>query len=144
MMFISYIFCHFVFRQYVGEFVDNDPQRKLALPKPKLPNGECPKGFLDYAVNLISLESRNLSCVTANGQGLRETLFYNLFSRLQIYRTRTEMLEALPCVTDGALSLDGGVIRKSGVFFLGSRLVSILGTFFLVTLSCYWYAFAPL
>ncbi|XP_024024152.1 protein DEFECTIVE IN MERISTEM SILENCING 3 isoform X3 [Morus notabilis] len=108
-------------RQYVGEFADNDPQRKLALPKPKLPNGECPKGFLDYAVNLISLDSRNLSCVTANGQGLRETLFYNLFSCLQIYRTRTEMLEALPCVTDGALSLDGGVIRKSGVFFLGSR-----------------------
>ncbi|EXB83888.1 hypothetical protein L484_023495 [Morus notabilis] len=72
-------------------------------------------------LNLISLDSRNLSCVTANGQGLRETLFYNLFSCLQIYRTRTEMLEALPCVTDGALSLDGGVIRKSGVFFLGSR-----------------------
>lgn len=108
-------------RQYVGGFVSNDPQRKLALPKPKLPNEECPKGFLDYAVNMISLDSRNLSYVITNGQGLRETLFYSLFSRLQIYRTQTEMLEALACITDGALSLDGGMIRKSAVFSLGSR-----------------------
>ena len=120
------------FRQYVGGFVSNDPQRKLALPKPKLPNEECPKGFLDYAVNMISLDSRNLSYVTTNGQGLRETLFFSLFSRLQIYRTRTEMLEALPCITDGALSLDGGMIRKSAVFSLGSRLVYNLRHFFML------------
>ncbi|PON97290.1 Protein DEFECTIVE IN MERISTEM SILENCING [Trema orientale] len=108
-------------RQYAGEFVADDPQRKLAIPKPKLPNGECPNGFLDYAVNLINLDSRNLSFVTTNGQGLRETLFYSLFARLQIYKTRVEMLQALSCITNGALSLDGGMIRKSGVFSLGSR-----------------------
>lgn len=34
------------------------------------------------------------------------------------------MLDALPCINDGALSLDGGMIRKSGMFALGSRSVS--------------------
>ncbi|XP_015888725.3 protein DEFECTIVE IN MERISTEM SILENCING 3 isoform X1 [Ziziphus jujuba] len=108
-------------RHYVGGFIADDPQKKLALPKPRLPNGECPDGFVDYAVNIISLESRNLTCLTGTGHGLRETLFYNLFSRLQIYKTRTEMLVALPCIHDGALSLDGGMIKKSGIFALGSR-----------------------
>ncbi|CAB4300658.1 unnamed protein product [Prunus armeniaca] len=106
---------------YVGGFVGDDPQRKLSLPKPKLPNGECPPGFLDYAVNTINLDDKNLDCLTSGGHGLRETLFYSLFSRLQIYRTRAEMRLALPCINDGALSLDGGVIKKSGVFILGSR-----------------------
>lgn len=113
----------FVLRSYVGGFVAYDQQRILALPKPKLPNGHCPSGFLDYAVNMINLEGRNLSYLTASGHGLRETLFYGLFSRLQIYRTRSEMLLALSCITDGALSLDGGMIKKSGVFALGSRFV---------------------
>ncbi|KAM1406146.1 hypothetical protein ACFXTH_000841 [Malus domestica] len=105
---------------YVGGFVADDPQRKLDIPKPQLPNGECPHGFLDYAVNAINLDSNNLVNVTSSGHGLRETLFYSLLSRLQIYRTRAEMLLALPCINHGALSLDGGIIKKSGVFILGS------------------------
>ncbi|XP_027188154.1 protein DEFECTIVE IN MERISTEM SILENCING 3-like isoform X2 [Cicer arietinum] len=108
-------------RPFVGGFVANDPQKKLALPKPRLPNGECPPGFLDYAVNMIHLDTNRLSFLTASGHGLRETLFYGLFSRLQIYKTRNEMLLALPCINDGALSLDGGMIRKCGMFALGSR-----------------------
>ncbi|XP_062091386.1 protein DEFECTIVE IN MERISTEM SILENCING 3-like isoform X2 [Humulus lupulus] len=108
-------------RQYAGDFVADDPQKKLDIQKPKLPNGNCPDGFIDYAVNLVNLESRNLSFVTTNGQGLRETLFYCLLSRLQIYKTRAEMLQAFSCITDGALSLDGGMIKKSGAFALGSR-----------------------
>ncbi|XP_020213831.1 protein DEFECTIVE IN MERISTEM SILENCING 3 isoform X3 [Cajanus cajan] len=75
-------------RPFVGGFVADDPQKKLALPKPRLPNGGHPPGFLDYA--------------------------------LQIYKTRDEMLLALPCIRDGALSLDGGMIRKCGMFALGS------------------------
>ncbi|KHN35383.1 hypothetical protein glysoja_029013 [Glycine soja] len=106
---------------FVGGFVANDPQKKLALPKPRLPNGECPPGFLDYAVNMIHLDSKYLSFLTDSGYGLRETLFYGLFSRLQIYKTRNEMLLALPCIHDGALSLDGGMIRGRGMFALGSR-----------------------
>ncbi|KAF3439852.1 hypothetical protein FNV43_RR18130 [Rhamnella rubrinervis] len=107
-------------RPYVGGFIGDDPQKKLALPKPKLPNGECPSGFLDYAVNMVNLESRNLSYLTSSGYGLRETLFFSLFSRLQIYKTRHEMLLALPCIQDGAVSLDGGMIKKFGLFSLGS------------------------
>ncbi|RVW89017.1 Protein defective in meristem silencing 3 [Vitis vinifera] len=108
-------------RPYAGDFVADDPQRRLDLLKPRLPNGECPPGFLGFAVNMINVDSANILCLTSSGCGLRETLFYNLFSRLQVYRTRAEMLLALPCITDGALSLDGGMIKTAGVFSLGSR-----------------------
>ncbi|XP_044505582.1 protein DEFECTIVE IN MERISTEM SILENCING 3-like isoform X2 [Mangifera indica] len=108
-------------RPFAGEFVVDDPQRRLDILKPRLPNGESPPGFLGFAVNMIDVESKNLFCVTASGYGLRETLFYNLFSRLQVYRTRAEMLLALPLISDGALSLDGGIIRSTGVFYLGNR-----------------------
>nr|ACU20405.1 unknown [Glycine max] len=70
---------------------------------------------------MIHLDSKYLSFLTDSGYGLRETLFYGLFSRLQIYKTRNEMLLALPCIHDGALSLDGGMIRGRGMFALGSR-----------------------
>ncbi|KAK9145594.1 hypothetical protein Sjap_005497 [Stephania japonica] len=108
-------------RPYVGELAAGDPQKKLALPKPRLPNGTCPSGFIDFAVNMINVEITNSSCLTASGQGLRETLFYSLFSRLQVYKTREEMMSALPCISDGALSLDGGMIKRTGFFSLGSR-----------------------
>ncbi|CAK9146553.1 unnamed protein product [Ilex paraguariensis] len=108
-------------RPYVGEFIANDPQRRLDLLKPKLQNGESPPGFLGFAVNMISVDSMNLYCLTTTGHGLRETLFYSLFSRLQVYRTRADMLEALPLISDGALSLDGGIIRSTGVFSLGNK-----------------------
>lgn len=108
-------------RPYVGEIVADDPQRRLGLLKPRLPNGECPPGFLGFAVNMINLDTPNLLYVTSNGCGLRETLFYHLFSRLQVYRTRVEMRNALPCINDGALSLDGGMIKTTGVFSLGYR-----------------------
>jgi len=101
--------------------VVDDAQRKLDILNPRLPNGECPAGFLGFAVNMINVDSSNLFCVTPNGYGLRETLFYNLFSRLQVYKTRAEMIQALPCISEGALSLDGGIIRSCGVFTLGNR-----------------------
>ncbi|XP_017608206.1 protein DEFECTIVE IN MERISTEM SILENCING 3 isoform X2 [Gossypium arboreum] len=108
-------------RPYAGDFVAEDRQRRLDLLKPRLPNGECPPGFLGFAVNMINVDSSNLSFVTASGEGLRETLFYNLFSHLQVYQTRAEMFRALPCISEGAVSLDGGMIRSNGVFSLGSR-----------------------
>ncbi|XP_058742597.1 protein DEFECTIVE IN MERISTEM SILENCING 3-like [Vicia villosa] len=115
------VICLEYLRPFVGGFIDEDPQKKLAIPKPKLPNGECPPGFLDFAVNMVHLDLNRLSFLTASGHGLRETLFYRLFSRLQIYETRKEMLLALPCISDGALSLDGGMIKKCGIFACGSR-----------------------
>lgn len=108
-------------RPYVGDFIADDPQRRLDLLKPKLPGGEIPHGFIGYAVNLVHIDNPNLFCVTTSGHGLRETLFYHLFSHLQVYRTRENMHQALPFINDGAVSLDGGIIRSAGVFDLGDR-----------------------
>lgn len=108
-------------RPYAGEFVADDPQMRLDLFKPRLPGGESPPGFIGLAVNMINIDNANLYCVTADGHGLRETLFYNLFSGLQVYRTRADMLQALPCIRDGAISLDGGMVKTNGVFCLGNR-----------------------
>ncbi|MED6125294.1 hypothetical protein PIB30_067222 [Stylosanthes scabra] len=115
------IICLEDFRPFVGGFVTNDPQKKLAIPKPRFPNEECPAGFIDYAVNMLYLDSNNLSFVTTSGLGLRETLFYGLLSGLQVYRTQNEMMCALPCINEGAVSLDGGMIKKNGMFVLGGR-----------------------
>lgn len=110
---------------FAGDFIADDPQRRLDLLKPKLPNGECPPGFLGFAVNMINVDSVHLFCVTSSGHGLRETLFYSLFSRLQVYKTRLEMLQALPCISSGAISLDGGMIKGAGMFSLGNRDVDV-------------------
>ncbi|KAF6151495.1 hypothetical protein GIB67_016307 [Kingdonia uniflora] len=64
-----------------------------------------------------------MSCLTNNGHGLWETLFYRLFSRVQVYKTRSEMQLSLPCISEGALSLDDGMVRSNGVFTLGSRYI---------------------
>ncbi|KAK6926015.1 hypothetical protein RJ641_007734 [Dillenia turbinata] len=106
---------------YAGQFIADDPERRLNLLKPQLANGDCPPGFLGFAVNMIHVDRINLYCVTANGHGLRETLFYHLFSRLQVYKTRADMLNALPLISHGAISLDGGLIRSDADFFLGER-----------------------
>ncbi|KAG5148262.1 hypothetical protein JHK82_015143 [Glycine max] len=105
---------------YAGNYMLEDAQRKLDILIPRLPNGELPSGFLGYAVTMINLDSSNLFCVTPSGYGLRETLFYNLFSCLQVYKTRAKMIQALPCISEGALSLDGGMVRSCGVFSLGN------------------------
>nr|XP_017251000.1 PREDICTED: protein DEFECTIVE IN MERISTEM SILENCING 3-like [Daucus carota subsp. sativus] len=88
------------------------------LLNPKLPGGEIPCGFIGYAVNLKQRDYQNLSWVTTSGHGLRETLFYHLFSLLQVYRTMKDMYKALPFIKDGAVSLDGGIMSP-GVFDLG-------------------------
>ncbi|KAJ8536891.1 hypothetical protein K7X08_035292 [Anisodus acutangulus] len=112
-------------RPYAGEFIADDPQRRLDLMKPRWDNGETPPGFLGFAVNMINIDPANLYCATSSGHGLRETLFYKLFSRLQVYKTRADMLQALRVITDGAISLDGGIIKNDGVFALGKREVEI-------------------
>ncbi|KAL3838067.1 hypothetical protein ACJIZ3_022658 [Penstemon smallii] len=108
-------------RPYAGEVIADDPQRKLALLEPKLLSGETPPGFLGFAVNLVTIDNTSLYCITTTGYSLRETLFYNLFSTLQIYRSREDMLKSLSCITNGAISLDGGLIRSPGVFSLGHQ-----------------------
>ncbi|XP_011080655.1 protein DEFECTIVE IN MERISTEM SILENCING 3 [Sesamum indicum] len=104
---------------YAGELIADDPQRRLDLLKPRLINGETPQGFLGFAVNMITIDNTNLYGISKTGHSLRETLFYYLFSNLQVYRSREDMLKALPCIPNGAISLDGGMIRSPGVFALG-------------------------
>lgn len=108
-------------RPFSGDFMIDDPQRKLLLHKPRLPSGEFPPGFLGFAVNMIHLDQANLSCLTAGGHGLRETLFYSLFSQLQVFKTRAELRNAIPLINDGAVSLDGSILRPNGSFCLGNR-----------------------
>ncbi|KAI0525137.1 hypothetical protein KFK09_004528 [Dendrobium nobile] len=97
----------------------NDTQRKLAIPAPRFPSGEIPNGFLGYAVNLITLDSHHSNTRTASGFGLRETLFYQLFGKLQVYNTRAEMQQASSCIDQAAVSLDGGIIVTSGIIVFG-------------------------
>ncbi|KAL0358871.1 UNVERIFIED_CONTAM: protein DEFECTIVE IN MERISTEM SILENCING 3 [Sesamum angustifolium] len=106
-------------RPYSGEIIADDPQRRLTLLKPRLLNGEHPPGFLGFAVNMITIDSTNLYCFSKTGHSLRETLFNHLFTDLQVYRSREDMLNALSCIRNGAISLDGGMIRSRGVFSLG-------------------------
>ncbi|KAL4375303.1 hypothetical protein AHAS_Ahas05G0268300 [Arachis hypogaea] len=115
------VICLESLRPYPGTYMADDAQRKLDILNPRLPNGSCPPGFIGFAVNMINIDSSNLFGVTPSGYGLRETLFYNLFSRTQVYKTRADMVQALPCISDGALSLDGGMIRSCGVFYMGNR-----------------------
>lgn len=68
---------------------------------------------------MIYIDRENLFNVTHDGHGLRETLFYHLFSRLQVYQTKIDMMQAVSLITDGTLSLDGGIILSTGDYRLG-------------------------
>ncbi|KAL8470903.1 hypothetical protein ACS0TY_033472 [Phlomoides rotata] len=110
---------------YDGELVAGDPQRRLNLIKPRLTNGETPPGFLGYAVNMILIDNDNLHSLSASGHSLRETLFYKLFSHLQVYKSREDLLNAEPLISDGAISLDGGLIRGPGICSLGHNQLNL-------------------
>ncbi|KAI9157714.1 hypothetical protein LWI28_026791 [Acer negundo] len=99
-------------------FVDNE-KRRLALPDPILPSSNVPLGFLGYAVNMVNLDGHHLRTMTLAGYGLRETLFYRLFGKLQIYGTCEYMIQARACIKYGAVSLDGGILRENGIISLG-------------------------
>ncbi|KAG6535015.1 hypothetical protein ZIOFF_008932 [Zingiber officinale] len=61
-------------RPYVGEFIPEDLQRRLALLKPRLANGETPPEFIGFAVNMTDLDRMHLAYITPNGLGLRVSL----------------------------------------------------------------------
>ena len=77
---------------------------------------------------MINLSAENLEIITSSGHGLRETLFYRLFGELQVYETRNDMRQAMPHLRNGAISLDGGIIKGDGMLLLGYR--SVIFTFF--------------
>ncbi|KAM5557603.1 structural maintenance of chromosomes flexible hinge domain-containing protein GMI1 [Rosa sericea] len=115
----SFVICLEDIRPYTGDINGSDPQKKLALPDPVLPSGMAPDGFLGYAVNMVDLDSHHLQTVTSAGHGLRETVLYCLFGELQVYKTREDMLAARACIKHGAISLDGGILKQSGVTSFG-------------------------
>ncbi|CAH8342534.1 unnamed protein product [Eruca vesicaria subsp. sativa] len=101
--------------------VENDPQRRLAMVNPCLPNGDPIPGFKGYAVNMIELASGELEIQTSLGHGLRETLFYGLFGDLQVYETGKDIEAALPYINGvDAVSLDGVISKRKGYTFSGS------------------------
>ncbi|KAK4835638.1 hypothetical protein QYF36_012364 [Acer negundo] len=104
---------------YTGLINGSDLQRRLALPDPILPSSNVPLGFLGYAVNMVNLDGHHLRTMTLAGYGLRETLFYRLFGKLQIYGTCEYMIQARACIKYGAVSLDGGILRENGIISLG-------------------------
>ncbi|KAJ8479740.1 hypothetical protein OPV22_023467 [Ensete ventricosum] len=106
-------------RPYQGRIMPNDPQRRLCLPNPLLQSGAVPAGFLGYAVNMIDLDIHHCNTKALSGHGLRETLFYLLFGETQVYQTRADMRQARSCIKQGAISLDGGIVRASGFILLG-------------------------
>ena len=105
--------------------MQNSPQKELDLPWP-YPHVKKPKGFKGFAVNMINLSDDNLNVTTDSGHGLRETLFYSLFGELQVYETRNDMYQAMNYLNNGAISLDGGVIKGKGKLLLGYRSVLLL------------------
>ncbi|CAM0949513.1 unnamed protein product [Alopecurus aequalis] len=110
------IICLDSIRPYDGGFIWNTKQKELDL---RFPHSETPKGFCGFAVNMIDLSAENSDMTTEGGSGLRETLFYRLFGELQVYETRDDMRRAIPHLKNGAVSLDGGIIKGDGMLILG-------------------------
>ncbi|CAN0922576.1 Structural maintenance of chromosomes flexible hinge domain-containing protein GMI1 [Linum grandiflorum] len=104
------------------------PQGKLKFDPPIMPNGKTRPGFLGYAVNMVDIDRNHVGTRTAGGHGLRETLFFHLLGKLQVYETREMMYDAREhhhIGKEGAVSLDGGILRANGVASLGQREPSI-------------------
>lgn len=108
-------------RPYEGGFKVDDPQKQLIMEDPKFSDGILPEGYMGYAVNMIKLDQEELCLSTSSGIGLRGTLFFNLFSYLQVYKTRNHMKQAISYIRDGAISLDGGILWRKGVIECGNR-----------------------
>jgi hypothetical protein len=89
--------------------VIGDAQKKLAIPHPHSALHQTgPAGFVGYAVNLLNF--------TRNKVDLRATLFYQLFGQLQVYQTRHDIELAHDCIKEeGAVSLDGSIMRQNGI-----------------------------
>uniref|UniRef100_A0A7I4FUU7 Uncharacterized protein n=1 Tax=Physcomitrium patens TaxID=3218 RepID=A0A7I4FUU7_PHYPA len=91
---------------------EGHPQKLLLIPDPWPRDAPCPKGYIGYAVNLLRFNPQQLECyATSAKHSLRESLFFQLFSYLQVYDTKEHMLAAQQFHTTGAVSLDGGLIH---------------------------------
>ncbi|CAA7023350.1 unnamed protein product [Microthlaspi erraticum] len=113
------IICLDATRPWSSGLVENDPQRKLAMKNPCLPNGDPIPGFIGYAVNMIELDLADLDIQKNSGHGLRETLFYGVFGDLQVYQTGEYLQAALPHIKADCVSLDGVIFKENGFIYSG-------------------------
>lgn len=77
--------------------------------------------LLAYAVNMIFLPAEHLQFRTGSSYGFRETLFYRLLGKLQVYKSTKHLYMESSCIEDGAVSLDGGMVRGNAVVSVGSE-----------------------
>ncbi|XP_019098024.1 PREDICTED: uncharacterized protein LOC104770817 isoform X2 [Camelina sativa] len=113
------VICLDATRPWRNGVVKNDPQKRLAMDSPYLPNGDPIPGFKGYGVNMIHLNSEELDIQSNSGHGLRETLFYGIFGELQVYETAEDLEAALPHINGDAVSLDGVIARENGFIYSG-------------------------
>lgn len=118
---------HWFDRPYTGWLHRNDSKASIA-------NGVTPEGFIGYAVNMVDLDINSLQIMTASDFGLRETVLFNLFKKLQVHETRENMVAARTCIEDGAVSLDGGILSENGILSLGYRSLSLSHEYYLLHL----------
>ena len=90
-----------------------DPQKKLIIEDPNLSVGILPKGYMGYVVNMIKMDQEELCASTSSGIGLRGTLFFNLLSYLQVYKTRNHMKHVISYIRDGDISMDRSILRRN-------------------------------
>ncbi|XP_073119443.1 structural maintenance of chromosomes flexible hinge domain-containing protein GMI1-like [Henckelia pumila] len=103
-----------------GNQLESDSQNLDSLQEPTLPNGCTPHGFLGYAVRLVNTEAVHSQGITKSDLSIRQTLLCCLFGGLQVYENKQCMKMARACIRDGAISLDGGIIKRNGLISFGS------------------------
>ncbi|XP_075495210.1 structural maintenance of chromosomes flexible hinge domain-containing protein GMI1 [Primulina tabacum] len=104
-----------------GNELESDSQNLDSLQEPTLPNGcSTPHGFLGYAVRLVNMEAVHSHGTRKNDISTRQTLLCCLFGELQVYENKQCMKMARACIRDGAISLDGGIMKRNGLISFGN------------------------
>lgn len=103
-----------------GNELASDSQNLDSLQEPTLLNGSTPHGFLGYAVRLVNMEAVHSHGTRKNDLSTRQTLLCCLFGELQVYENKQCMKMARACIRDGAISLDGGIMKRNGLISFGN------------------------
>ncbi|XP_073032528.1 structural maintenance of chromosomes flexible hinge domain-containing protein GMI1 isoform X1 [Primulina eburnea] len=103
-----------------GYELESDSQNLDSLQEPTLPNGCTPHGFLGYAVRMVNMEAVHSHGTRKNDTSTRQMLLCCLFGELQVYENKQCMKMARACIRDGAISLDGGIMKRKGLISFGN------------------------
>ena len=90
----------------------------------RLPGGESPPDVLYFVVDMIHLDQEHLCCLISTRYDLRKTLFYYLFSNLQVYETIFDIQHVFSLINDGVVPLNGGILKPNGSFFLCNIIIN--------------------